>query len=178
MKLYAIRHGKTDWNVRRVMQGRVDVPLNDQGLAQAREAKENLRGYAFDRVFVSPQIRTMQTARIVTEGRNVPVIPEEALRERSYGVYEGKSRDDFCYEDFWNWEKDVSYENAESIRAFFGRVWPFLDSLKNRYPGEKILLVTHGGVIRAIECYAHPDMMNDQLGRWLPGNCSILEYDL
>ena len=178
MKLYAIRHGRTDWNVRKIMQGRTDTPLNEEGIAQAYETKEALKPYTFDHVFASPQKRAWQTAEIVTEGRGLTLIPADALRERSYGEFEGRGRDVFNYLDFWAYGKNLKYEEAENIRDFFGRVWPFLDELKTNYPQERVLLVTHSGVIRAIECYAHGIMADDELGLWLPKNCSVHEYDL
>ena len=178
MKLYVVRHGRTDWNVRRIMQGRVDTSLNLEGIEQARETKKLLDGYAFDRVFVSPQKRALQTAEIVTEGRGIPMVVAEALRERSYGEFEGQGREVFDYVAFWDFGKDLRYKEAENIRDFFDRVWSFLYMLKERFPEEKVLLVTHGGVIRAVECFVHPDKANGELGRWMPKNCSVYEYDL
>lgn len=177
MKLYAIRHGRTDWNARKIMQGRTDIPLNEEGIAQAYETKELIKNYEFDRVFVSPQKRAYQTARIVTEGRGIDLTVAEALRERSYGEFEGHGRDVFNYYDFWAYGKDLHYQEAENIRDFFDRVFPFLEELKDKYPEEKILLVTHSGVIRAIECYYHGIMADDKLGYWLPPNCSVHEYE-
>lgn len=178
MKLYVVRHGRTDWNVRRIMQGRVDTSLNMEGIEQAHETRELLKNYRFDRVFVSPQKRALQTAEIVTEGMSIPLIVAEALRERSYGEFEGQGRDVFDYVAFWDYGKDLHYREAENIRDFFDRVRVFLDMLRERFSDESILLVTHGGVIRAVECYVHPEKADETLGRWIPRNCSIYEYDL
>ena len=178
MKLYAIRHGRTDWNVRKLMQGRTDISLNREGIEQARQTKEALKDYSFDRIFVSPLKRAMQTAEIVTAGLDLPLLPAEPLRERSYGVYEGCGKETFDYYGFWDYDLNLCYEDAECIRDFFKRVWDFLDLLKERFPEERILLITHSGVIRAIECYADPSKINDKLGYWLPKNCSVHEYTL
>ena len=177
MKLYVIRHGRTDWNSRRIMQGRTDIPLNEDGIAQAREAKAEIDKYALDRVFVSPLRRARQTAEILLEGRNVPVIAADALMERSYGIYEGKSSTSFDYVGFWDPARDLHYPQAESVSEFFARVWPFLDMLRERFPEERILLVTHGGVLRAVDCYFDRTKMTDMLGQTIPKNCSVKEYD-
>ena len=87
--IYIIRHGQTELNNRQVLQGRSDHPLNAQGIAQAKAAASRLRerGIIFDRVFSSPLIRAVQTARIVAPG--VWVETDERLIEMDYGPYEG-----------------------------------------------------------------------------------------
>ena len=178
MILYVVRHGVTECNARRLIQGHTDIPLNEEGIAQARETKQVLEGYSFDRVFVSPRKRAMQTAEIVTAGRGIPLVAAEALQERGYGEFEGRHKETFDYYGFWDYGKDLHYRDAENIRDFFTRVWSFIDLLADRFPKDKILLVTHAGVIRAIECYFHPDKADDQLGHWAPENCSVHEYEL
>lgn len=90
MDIYIIRHGQTDANLRNELQGRRDVPLNEQGREQARRARAFLdeRGILFDRVYSSPLCRAVETARIVSGG-GVPVEKDDRLLEMDYGPYEG-----------------------------------------------------------------------------------------
>ncbi|MBR3041256.1 MAG: histidine phosphatase family protein, partial [Eubacterium sp.] len=87
--LYIIRHGKTDWNNLHKIQGRTDVPLNEEGRAMAREAAVEYKNVHFDVCYCSPLIRAMETAEILLEGRDVPIITDDRLMEMCFGVYEG-----------------------------------------------------------------------------------------
>ena len=87
--LYIIRHGKTDWNERHKIQGRTDIPLNDEGRAMAEEAREEYKDVNFDVVFCSPLVRAKETAEILLKGRNLPINIDDRLMEMSFGEYEG-----------------------------------------------------------------------------------------
>ncbi len=80
MALYFIRHGETDWNLARRLQGLTDVPLNEKGRLQAKECGDRLRGegVTFDRVYVSPLVRARETAALITGfgGEKMTVVPE------------------------------------------------------------------------------------------------------
>ena len=85
--VYIIRHGQTELNNRKVLQGRSDHPLNATGIAQAREAANRLKGVSFDAVYSSPLIRAIQTANIVAP--DVEPLVDDRLIEMEYGPYEG-----------------------------------------------------------------------------------------
>ena len=85
--LYIIRHGQTELNNRKVLQGRSDHPLNENGIAQARDAAEKLKGITFDVVWSSPLIRALQTAKIIVPDAKPRI--DERLIEMEYGPYEG-----------------------------------------------------------------------------------------
>ena len=89
MKLYLIRHGETDWNIVKRLQGATDIPLNENGEALARETAEGLKEIPFDMVFTSPLKRAYRTAEIVKGNREIPLIIEERIREICFGDYEG-----------------------------------------------------------------------------------------
>ena len=89
--LYIMRHGQTDWNVRHKMQGRTDIPLNEEGRRMARTAAEEYRNVPFDVCYCSPLSRAQETARLVLAGRDVPIITDERLVEMGFGIYEGQS---------------------------------------------------------------------------------------
>ena len=88
--LYIIRHGKTDWNNRHKLQGRTDIPLNEEGRRMAETARDEYRDVHFDICFCSPLIRARETAEILLKGRNIPILTDERLVEMSFGSYEGQ----------------------------------------------------------------------------------------
>ena len=89
MMIYIMRHGQTDKNQAKLLQGRSDIPLNETGVLEAKAAGEWLQkqGITFDRVYASPMIRAMQTAELATQGQEVTT--DERLLEMDYGPYEG-----------------------------------------------------------------------------------------
>jgi len=90
--IYIIRHGKTELNIKNVLQGRSDYPLNDEGILQAKAAAERLKGIHFDHVFSSPLIRALQTAEIVAP--YAQPVTDDRLIEMDYGPYEGTNLND------------------------------------------------------------------------------------
>ena len=87
--LYIMRHGRTDWNVRHKLQGRTDIPLNEEGRRMAEKAGEEYRDVPLDICYSSPLVRARETAEIVLSGRNIPILTDDRLREMSFGEYEG-----------------------------------------------------------------------------------------
>ena len=178
MKIYFVRHGKTEWNKLKKMQGSADIPLNEEGIKQAYKTKELLRNIELDYAFCSPLIRAKQTLDIILENNNIPVIYDERIRERNYGEFEGTIKNvDFDYNEFWNYTKNVKYKQAENIRDFFERIYSFLDDLKTENY-EKVLIVAHGGVSRPLDCYFNGMMSDEKLATFIPDNAKVMEYKL
>lgn len=150
--LYFVRHGSTDWNENRNeqgakdprCQGRVDLPLNAQGIKQAEETAVTLKGKKFKKVICSPLIRAKQTCDIIYSGKT-PVTIDERLIERDFGEFEGLTRSEFDFYGFWNINSKQDYEKAETIREVEKRVFELLEELA-KDPDEDVLLVSHGGV--------------------------------
>lgn len=118
--LYIMRHGRTDWNVRHKLQGRTDIPLNDEGRMMAAEAGKQYSDIHFDICYSSPLERAKETADIFLKGRNVPVYTDDRLVEMGFGVYEG-IENSFAIDDcpintlFKKPEKYVTVEGGESF---------------------------------------------------------------
>ena len=89
MKLYLIRHGETDWNKTRRLQGQVDIPLNDFGRKLARETAPALQTVPFEVVYTSPLLRAKETAELVIGDRKIPMIEDTRIMEMGFGEYEG-----------------------------------------------------------------------------------------
>ncbi len=89
--LYIMRHGKTDWNAKHKLQGRTDIPLNEEGIQMAEQAKEkkNIKMLILTYAIAHRLLGQKQTAEIVLEGRNIPIVYDDRLMEMCFGVYEG-----------------------------------------------------------------------------------------
>ena len=87
MQIYIIRHGETDWNTKRLLQGATDIPLNQNGIEAARLTAEALKEIPFDEIYTSPLQRAVQTAEIMRGDRRIPIIKDERLKEISFGPY-------------------------------------------------------------------------------------------
>ena len=175
MNIFVVRHGQTEWNVMKKMQGSADIELNEKGLSQASDTANMLRDSSFDVIFCSPLKRAKQTAEIINDDRGLNIIFDERLRERNYGEFEGTSKSSFDYNEFWSYQKNMKYEKAENIQDFFERIYHFLDDITSK-EYNNILIVCHAGVEKAIECYFNGLMSDDKIGSFLPDNASVLKY--
>lgn len=178
MIIYMIRHGQTDWNVARKVQGKADIELNKIGREQAREVSKKLKNKKIDIIISSPLKRAKETAQIIAEEIKCPVIYEEGVIERDMGEYEGIGVEEFASISFWNYKKNVKYERAENIRVFFDRIYKFLDKIKEKYNGKNILIVAHGGVSVPVNCYFNGIPENDDLRYLGIHNCEVVEYEV
>ncbi len=154
MLLYLVRHGETDWNLARRIQGSTDIPLNDTGRAQAATAGALLARRDWDAIYSSPLSRAFETASIIAGevGLGEP-IAVDALVERAYGEAEGLA-DPQLAERF---PGDTPVPGRESRGAVLGRVLPALMELAETHPDQAIIVVSHGGVIRSVLNAVDPD---------------------
>ena len=181
--LVLIRHGQSTWNESRTVQGQQDDSvLTTAGRGQALRAASELRTYAFDAAISSDLRRTVETASIIGERLNLDVTTTTALRERSYGVYEGKLLASLPphLAGFANGivhDADARPEGGESLRDLYIRTAAFIGQLLAERPHRRLLLVTHGGVVRAARAYCAGITMNEV--DWdAVDNCSIWPLDL
>jgi broad specificity phosphatase PhoE len=141
------RHGETDWNRERRLQGHTDRPLSEEGRRQALALAEELE-QPLDAVYASDLARAHETARIVAErlGLDVVVLPE--LRERDFGTWEGLT-DDEIHERFPE-ARNGPWGDAESREEMLGRVSEALGRIASAHPDGRVLVITHGGPVRAL----------------------------
>lgn len=175
MKILVTRHGQTDWNTEKRVQGRTDMQLNDKGIEQAYQTKENLKDEKIDLIICSPLKRAKKTAEIINEDKNVEIIYDERLLEICYGENEGKVHNEFDYEGVWDIVNTHEYKDCEKVNEFLKRVHSFLDELKNRNE-ENILIVTHNGVCRAINTYFNGIPEDKNLIKLGIKNCEVVKY--
>ena len=152
--LYIMRHGQTDWNSLHKLQGRTDVPLNNEGRKQAEAARQEYMHIHFDVCFCSPLSRSRETAEILMQDRNVPVIVDERLAEMCFGEYEG-FENSFNIPDcpinilFKEPEKYTSsIGGAETFEELFARTGEFIQSVVEPLfeQNKDVLIVGHGAM--------------------------------
>ncbi|MCM1227238.1 MAG: histidine phosphatase family protein [Clostridium sp.] len=158
--LYIMRHGKTEWNARHKLQGRTDIPLNEEGRIMAESAAGEYENVNFDICYCSPLIRAKETAEIVLRGRNVPIITDGRLIEMSFGIYEG-FENSFQFPDcpinvlFWKPAEYITpVKGGESFEDLFSRTGKFLKEIIDpKLELQKdVLIVGHGVVNSSIVC--------------------------
>lgn len=162
MKLYMMRHGETDWNKQGRIQGSADIPLNEYGIALARQTRDGMQkeGIHFDHVFTSPYIRARETARIIAGIPEEELKVRESIREMSFGSFEGirlsEVRTNPRYHDFHLCFSDpvhyVPQGTAESYEEVFARTRCFLQEEILPLEGccNTVLVVCHGAILRAL----------------------------
>lgn len=149
MKLILIRHGETEWNIQRRAQGRTDIPLNDQGRAQAGALAEHFRSEKIDLILSSPLSRALETAEAVGNAVNAPVKTAAELTEIRFGVWEGLSFDDIRvqYPELMKQWREYPYScnipDAESPEEVMRRVVPYLQKAVMENHGKTVAVVSH-----------------------------------
>ena len=156
MELVCVRHGRTAWNSVRRFQGRSDIPLDDEGRAQAQALAVFLAGDDFDRAYASPLGRAQETARAVLAGRADPVLQtDDDLIEMAFGTWEGMTWDEIVAKhpelDRANETKPryLTPEGGESFEQVVARVERFVERIAADTP-ERVLIVAHAGVMHAL----------------------------
>jgi 2,3-bisphosphoglycerate-dependent phosphoglycerate mutase len=148
------RHGETDWNITGVLQGWIDVPLNENGRRQAYEMAEAFKASGFSCVWTSPLRRASETAEIVAEVLGLPPpIRSEGLKERHFGLIQGMTKRDLSilhpglHECIVRRDPTCHFDDGESSDQFADRVMQALHEIAKRHAGEQVLAMTHGWVM-------------------------------
>ncbi len=177
-RIIAIRHGETAWNVDSRLQGHLDIPLNDVGLWQARQAALALADEPIDAIYSSDLQRAWVTARAIAETTQAPLTAHQGLRERSFGVLQGHTFEELEAkepEQAYRWRKrDPAFapEGGESLIALRERITATTHALASRHVGGQIVLVAHGGVLDVL--YRAATRQDIQAPRtWQLGNAAI-----
>lgn len=153
--IYLARHGETDWNEKKLVQGQTDIPLNKKGEAQARELGRQFKDVDFKAVFSSDLIRAKRTAEIMVLEKKLAIVTTKALRERLFGRFEGGHLDEMrkilgeLLTIPRQLQTRLSLNDTENDEDLVARLNPFLREVAIAYPGENVLMVSHGGLMRA-----------------------------
>lgn len=177
MKLYLLRHGETAMNRQHLLQGQSNIPLNENGLREAEEARKMVgeKGFKFDLCYSSPLIRALKTGEIVSGLPKGRIILEPRIIEMNFGVLEGKPFSLFdggpgSISDPAHYNVPEGGENFTDVAA---RTGSFVDELLIKRPADNILVASHGAAIRSI--LLHLGMIDlDGFWRFRIGNCAII----
>ena len=162
---YFFRHGETDYNVEKRVQGWQDIPLNSNGIAQAHELANKLSNVKFDCIYSSPLSRALKTAQIVCEKSPTKIILEDGLKERNLGVFSGKivRMNEASPDTPIDYSTDIVYvpldlltsddfvpENGESYNMLAKRVYDTMMKITKNTDAKTIGIATHGGFIKSL----------------------------
>lgn len=185
-RLLIVRHGETPWNAQGRIQGHSDINLSELGVLQARAVSRRLANTQIDVAYCSDLLRASETAKMILEGHGVPTGVQlnqtHLLRERYYGVFEGltvdERQDQFPGMFAASLVKDLDFAPAggESARQTLTRVGPLVTGIKERHLDETVLLVGHGGSLRAA-ILALMDFPAEATWRFVMANCSLSIID-
>jgi probable phosphoglycerate mutase len=150
-----VRHGETDWNAARRLQGHTDIDLNTRGLAQAKQMAQALKriSFQFDVLYTSDLQRAAKTAEAIERSFQTTAIKNAALRERHLGALQGLTIDEAPQREPELWKSHLSrntkenLRNGESIQQFADRIKIALEQIYKKHNGKTILLVSHGGAL-------------------------------
>ncbi len=156
---YLIRHGETQWNAERRVQGRTDVPLHDVGREQAALTGRRLADNRFGAVYSSDLVRARETAEIIVAASNTgpyEIVFDERLREVSFGTLEGKTWIEMDgidgVREAVQSERNLDFAppGGESYRQMLDRLGAFAEMVKERHANEDVLVIGHGAAFRAL----------------------------
>lgn len=148
-----VRHGETEWNTQRRLQGQIDIGLNPTGLRQAEAAGRGLKPAGITALYSSDLQRAWVTAGCIGTALGLVPQPAPELRERGYGLFEGLTYDEARsqypegYAAFERRDPDYDFVTGESLKTLFARVTGKLQALAARHGGENVVVVLHGGVL-------------------------------
>ena len=153
-RVIVVRHGETEWNRAKIYQGQMDSPLSDLGVKQAEAVAHALADEAIDVIYASDMGRAFTTAEIISLPHKLEVVPDIRLRERHLGVFQGLHKDQMQAQyaeqviKYRSGDPDHVIPGGESSRQRYDRSTACLQELTERHAGGRILIVTHGGVVR------------------------------
>ena len=155
------RHGETDWNRELRIQGSSDVALNELGREQARALAQDLADVELDAIYASDLARARSTAEAVAATHGLEVRVDARLRERSFGSWEGLTREDIAA------FPEGSRHDGESDDEVRARVLGAIEEIARSHPGEQVLVVSHGGALNTLWHHA----LGVRVERW--DNCAV-----
>jgi broad specificity phosphatase PhoE len=159
--LLLARHGETDWNRELRVQGSSDIELNDLGRAQAHALAQELEHVELDAIYSSDLRRARATANAVAASHGLEVRLDRRLRERSFGSWEGLTREDLAA------LPEGSRHDGESDDEVRERVLEAVQAIADAHPGERVLVVSHGGALNTLWHHA----LGERVERW--ANCAV-----
>ncbi|MDU4889861.1 MAG: histidine phosphatase family protein [Clostridium sp.] len=168
--VYLTRHGQTEWNLERRLQGRGNSPLTSVGISGAEELRDRIKDIRLDAIYSSPIERAFLTANIVKGNHDLKVITEEGFMEMSFGDYEGlkiseiyKINPKFNMDQIMKVDINICAPNGETLAQVRERVKEAMDRIIEENEGKSILIVTHGMTLKALMYYFNDKDVNEEV---------------
>ena len=168
IRLYLTRHGQTEWNTQKKMQGWEDSPLTSQGIHEAKLLGDKIGEIHLDCVYSSDALRALSTSDLIIGNRNIPTNKTPALREINLGIWEGMTFDEIKskypeqFKVFWNKPELFIPEGGESFSQVQSRAIDFISrEIISQYTDGNFLLVCHTVIIKVILAYYEPRPLSD-----------------
>ena len=178
MKIILVRHGQTEENFNDIMQGRSDNLLNDTGRRQSQRLREKLIDKKIDYCYTSPLVRCVETAFILI-GDRCEMIRDDRLIERDLGKLEGKKREVYDVNKYWDYDLNSNDKGVEPVRDVIDRCSDFLEYIKNKYPKDtNILIVTHSAPVKALKVLLENKELKGNLFERNINNSEYLEFEI
>jgi len=173
--LVTIRHGQTDYNIKRVFSGKEDTPrLTNEAHLKAYEVGKILKDYNLELAIISPLTRALETFLEINKSINIPYIKDDLLIERDFKEYEGNPISLLNPSVYWNIETPNSID-IESMEDVINRVEECLNKIKKEYPNKNILIIAHSGICRAIK-YIVEGKKEKDLSKYEMKNLEVYAY--
>ena len=175
MKLYLLRHGQTDYNNKKIIQGDLPIELNENGKKQAIDVKNQIEKLNIDLIISSPIKRAVQTAEIINQDLNVEFITDNRISERKFNKAIGQNEKFYVdnLELYWDLDKNFSGEySVERTSKLVQRTKSFLQEIKNKYNDKTVLVISHGSPIAALV----KNITGENIKETEIKNCALLEY--
>lgn len=154
--LTIIRHGETEWNIIRRLQGKSDSPLTKTGWEQVKRVAAAIGERNFDKLYSSDLKRSLNTAKEINKFHNLKLETEAGLRERNFGIMEGLNLDEILqkypetYHNYLDRSEDYQIPEGESLIQFNNRVMSTITELVEINQGKHLLIISHGGILDCI----------------------------
>lgn len=189
MELLLTRHGETDWNTQKRIQGSTDTPLNENGIRQAEELAARLLADSIHpaRIYSSSLERAFTTAGILSRSLNIPCVPFPGLEEISFGLWEGLTWDQVRAQypaeyELWHQNRRTQQPpRGESYQELLDRVLPALSQIIHKEGGAsspaKILVVSHSAIIMSVLAFLNHTPFSEMAARYRTKNAGIIHLD-
>ncbi|MBQ5696553.1 MAG: histidine phosphatase family protein [Clostridium sp.] len=168
--IYLTRHGETEWNIEKRLQGRGDSPLTKYGIQRAKELRDRIKNIDIDVIYSSPIKRALNTANILRGNKNIDIVTDDSLMEMCFGDYEGK-KIDIVQEENPSWDinlimqgnVEICAPNGENLKEVRERISKLMNKIIAENMGKSILIVTHGITLKALMYYFKDKDVNSEV---------------
>jgi len=171
LNLYLVRHGQTEWNVQKRMQGWANSNLTELGKRNAIALGEKLKAVTFDAIYTSTSERTIETAELIIGNQNLHIESDRNLREIFLGEWEGKTHEELKalypkqYNNFWEQPADYKPFNGETFEELNNRVILVLQNIISNHKEGNVLIVSHSVFLKSLMMYVKGKEVKDL---WAP----------